>query len=195
MNLTEIILIVAVIWFAFMFRWLKKYEARGGAEMRDKRLTRIRNASMVVQVLVIIGFAMTVYGVLAFFMGWRFFSESHIRVFVGEHHIYTSPADMPGEVYGLWLVKMLWSTVCYTALFLLFNLYQRGVLFSARNVSLIRALGYYLLVDWIIDYQMQGALRDMQLSTNSLFIGLLIIFVSWIMDEGRKIQEEQELTV
>jgi uncharacterized membrane protein YdcZ (DUF606 family) len=25
--------------------------------------------------------------------------------------------------------------------------------------------------------------------------GLLILFIAWIMDEGRKIQEEQELTV
>jgi hypothetical protein len=28
-----------------------------------------------------------------------------------------------------------------------------------------------------------------------LAVGLLIILVAWIMDEGRKIQEEQELTV
>jgi len=35
----------------------------------------------------------------------------------------------------------------------------------------------------------------MALSTTPLFIGMLIIFITWIMDEGRKIQEEQELTV
>jgi hypothetical protein len=29
----------------------------------------------------------------------------------------------------------------------------------------------------------------------SMDTDLLIIFVAWIMDEGRKIQEEQELTV
>jgi len=47
----------------------------------------------------------------------------------------------------------------------------------------------------VADYQMQAAVREVDWSTNSIFIGLLIIFVSWIMDEGRKIQEEQELTV
>ncbi len=29
----------------------------------------------------------------------------------------------------------------------------------------------------------------------SLFPGIFIFFIAWIMDEGRKIQEEQELTV
>jgi hypothetical protein len=29
----------------------------------------------------------------------------------------------------------------------------------------------------------------------SLLPGFVIIFIAWIMDEGRKIQEEQELTV
>jgi hypothetical protein len=68
-------------------------------------------------------------------------------------------------------------------------------LFAAKNVRHIRSLGYFLIVNWAINDQMQGALRDMDLSTTPLFIGLLIIFVSWIMDEGRKLQEEQELTV
>ena len=27
------------------------------------------------------------------------------------------------------------------------------------------------------------------------FIGVIIVLIAWIMDEGRKIQEEQELTV
>jgi hypothetical protein len=32
-------------------------------------------------------------------------------------------------------------------------------------------------------------------SLDRLGIGLLILLIAWIMDEGRKIQEEQELTV
>jgi hypothetical protein len=34
-----------------------------------------------------------------------------------------------------------------------------------------------------------------KISVNLLVLGLLILLISWIMDEGRKIQEEQELTV
>ena len=43
--------------------------------------------------------------------------------------------------------------------------------------------------------QLVDMLRDMNLSSTPLFMGFLIIFIAWIMDEGRKMQEEQELTV
>ena len=36
---------------------------------------------------------------------------------------------------------------------------------------------------------------DLSSLPNDLLKGLFVIFVAWIMDEGRKIQEEQELTV
>ena len=42
---------------------------------------------------------------------------------------------------------------------------------------------------------MQSSLRDMDLSTTPVLVGLMILFVAWIMDEGRKLQEEQALTV
>ena len=54
---------------------------------------------------------------------------------------------------------------------------------------------YYLILGYIIDYQIKGMLRDMDLSMTPVFAGLMIIFIAWVMDEGRKIQEEQELTV
>jgi len=102
---------------------------------------------------------------------------------------------MPDDIFYLWLVQIAWAIFGYWVVFSLFGLYRQGILFVAKNIRHIRSLGYFLIVNWAINYQMQAALRDMDLSTNPLFIGLLIIFVSWIMDEGRKIQEEQELTV
>jgi hypothetical protein len=38
-------------------------------------------------------------------------------------------------------------------------------------------------------------LLSMHYVDSNLLIGFVIIFIAWIMDEGRKIQEEQELTV
>jgi len=102
---------------------------------------------------------------------------------------------MSGEVVGWWLLQMAWAGFCYWAMFSLFGLYRRSILFPAKNVRHIRSLGYYLIVNGAIDNQLQATLHDLDFSTNSVFIGLLIIFVSWIMDECRKIQEEQELTV
>lgn len=77
----------------------------------------------------------------------------------------------------------------------LFWLYGKGIFFSAKNVSCLRFLGYYVIVEWFIDYQMQGTQHDVSMSITPIFVGFFIIFFAWIMDEGRKIQEEQELTV
>ena len=73
----------------------------------------------------------------------------------------------------------------------LFWLYGRGILFSAKNVTCIRFFGWWLMIDWFIEFQMRSALRDMDISATPLLVGLLVIFAAWIMDEGRKIQEEQ----
>jgi UDP:flavonoid glycosyltransferase YjiC (YdhE family) len=195
MNLTLLLTILVFLACYVSFAKLSKQATAADAEGRAARLKRIANASRVMQILLGFGIAVYVYTLVAFWLRWSFFGEPHIRIFVSEHHIYTSLKDMPNEVLAWWLVKNSWAIVCYGVLFALFNLYRRGILFSAQNVRLIRALGYYLIVDWWIDYSLQGAVRDTQLSTTSLFIGFIVIFVSWIMDEGRKISEEQELTV
>jgi hypothetical protein len=195
MTLTEILIFIGFVFSFYVVLRLAWHRAKDVAQPNVARLQRIQNASRWVQILMILVFLLAGYSLLAFFMGWPFFSEPRASITVAQHHIYTSPADMPDNIFYLWLVQIAWGGFGYWVVFALFGLYRRGILFSARNVRHIRSLGYYLIVNWAIDYQMQGALRDMVLSTNSLFIGLLIIFVSWIMDEGRKIQEEQELTV
>jgi len=98
-------------------------------------------------------------------------------------------------VLALVLVKSGLDFAAAAVMFLLFGLYRRGILFSARNVLYIRFQGYYLIFCSIVDYQLGGVLHEMSFNTTSVVPGMLIIFVAWIMDEGRKIQEEQELTV
>jgi hypothetical protein len=77
----------------------------------------------------------------------------------------------------------------------LFWLYSKGVIFSEKNITCIRLQGYCLIISNFIDLEMQNFIRDSSVSLTPLIYGLLIIFIAWIMDEGRKIQEEQELTV
>ena len=177
------------------FRLLSRNRLPDSVEDRAGRLKRIQRASWWIQVLMVIFFALACYSLLASFLGWPFLSHSKVRIVVSEHHIYDSPSDMPQEVLICWLIKMAWGGFAYWVMFSLFGLYRRGILFSAKNSWHIRSLGYYLIGDWGLDSQLQSTVRDVQLSSTPLFIGLLIIFVSWIMDEGRKIQEEQELTV
>ena len=94
----------------------------------------------------------------------------------------------------------------------LLTLYEKGIVFSARNVQLLRRIGYlacgygllavwgpvlvsswhsYIFGGWVISYRWFMPL----LRSPCLIGGLFVVVVSHIMDEGRKIQEEQELTV
>ena len=100
---------------------------------------------------------------------------------------------------------------CYQLL----NLYEKGIIFSARNVQLLGrigclAFGYGLLKVWgpalistwdawigAHDWPPHPLLWVIPALLGSPWIigGLFVVMVSYIMGEGRKIQEEQELTV
>jgi hypothetical protein len=136
-----------------------------------------------------------VYWMLAFLFGWPPYGADTVRVLISNQHLYATPAEMPPAIFALWLVKTGLGLGCAGVLIALFRLYGRGILFAARNVIYLRILGYWIIIDWFIDYQMQSTLHDLALSSTPVLVGLLIIFFAWIMDEGRKIQEEQALTV
>ena len=79
----------------------------------------------------------------------------------------------------------------------LFYNYSRGDLFTSKSIESIRRIGYCC---FLLGLQSNfsramshfGGLKD---PLFPLIAGFIIIFIAWIMDEGRKIQEEQELTV
>lgn len=101
---------------------------------------------------------------------------------------------------------LLWS-FCYK----LFDLYSKGELFTAKIVHRIRGVSYAYFLMALVGFisrivSVHSATIDLEavkqiLSGNgvsffiSLIPGFLILFIAWVMDEGRKIQEEQELTV
>jgi hypothetical protein len=162
----------------------------------NDRLNRIKKVSRYLRLLVCIGIILQTYLAVAFIFGWpAFIYNDQVRIVISQHHIYTSRAEMPKEILALWLVKMGLLTFGQVILICLFRLYEKGILFSAKNVLYITFIGYYLIFDWVVDYMLQSALHDMALSSTSIFVGFLVIFIAWIMDEGRKIREEQELTV
>jgi hypothetical protein len=161
---------------------------------RQSRLIRIKKASFVIQILMGICLVLGFYEFLGFLFGWPSTLPER-RILIGHEHLYTTAGEMPAEVLGLWIVQKLLAFWGGVMLLRLFWLYGRGILFSAKNVTCIRFFGWWLMIDWFIEFQMQGELRDTAISTTPMFVGLLVIFAAWIMDEGRKIQEEQELTV
>src|SRR5947208_1257999 len=98
----------------------------------DVRLKRIRNASFIVQCLIAVCVVFGVYWMLAFVFGWPFPINDKLRVVLSHRHIYTSPAEMPRVVFALWLVKQGVGFASAVVLLALFQLYRRGILFSAR---------------------------------------------------------------
>lgn len=195
MNFTEMILILCAMLAGITFRRLLLNRSKGQDKAQARRLARIQNASVWIQVLMVVSCLAGIYAVLAFMLGWPYFTGGRMHVVISPGHSYASPADMPAAMLVWWLIKMAWSLFCYGAVFLLFRLYYKGIYFSVQNVRLIRALGIYLAGSFCIDSMIQGQIHDMNVSMTPFFVGMGLTFISWIMDEGRKMQEEQELTV
>jgi hypothetical protein len=195
MNTTEMLIgVVACVLMLILFRWIRQETGKSASKVRQNRLSRVQKAIRVFAVCVGISLLMGAYCYLCFLLGWRVFGQDGWRMVVS-HHIYSSRAEVPPDIFWLLVLQQGFALGAMGVLLRLFYLYAKGILFSAKNVNCIRLLGYWLVVDWFINYQMQGMLRDMDLSTTPVFGGFLIIFVAWIMDEGRKMQEEQELIV
>ncbi len=112
----------------------------------------------------------------------------------------------------------------YWKLAKLFHFYERGLIFATESIRCIQTLGGLCVINWLLasvfnvwgrvfppppppalpphvtvtvvqssfgffDYSIAG------FNISFLLAGIIIIIITWIMDEGRKIQEEQELTV
>ncbi|EKD73060.1 MAG: hypothetical protein ACD_45C00473G0014 [uncultured bacterium] len=92
----------------------------------------------------------------------------------------------------------------------LFGLYKQADIFSLKNVNYIKKIGYTLLIGQLLNPIYQAFMtvnlswsihpRYLSISVSSthievLLTALLIILISWIMAEGCKLREEQQLTI
>jgi hypothetical protein len=101
-------------------------------------------------------------------------------------------------IFGMTLFWTLGVGVLYR----LFKLYERGMIFTAANVRCIKWLGGWMLVSCVLSNVIQiskliiydCADVDLRISTR-FFVGILVLLVAWIMEEGGKIQEENTLTI
>lgn len=94
----------------------------------------------------------------------------------------------------------------------LFKLYENATYFSVENVKLFRRLGITLML-WVGANLLCTSLLSVITTFNNppgermlmatfgfsdlamLLIGGIVILISWIMDEGRKLEEEQAHTI
>ena len=99
--------------------------------------------------------------------------------------------------------------LAFIAFYRLLNLFEKAVIFSAENTSQIRRLGLLAIAYALLHacspmftpnehtFSVASTLCYFLNFSLSPFLlaGGFIVIIAWIMDEGRKIQEEQELTV
>lgn len=94
----------------------------------------------------------------------------------------------------------------------LFRLYERGLIFTQLNVNCFRSLGRALIV-WVLCDVLRRTLLGLVLTMNNppgkrmlvlgldsgdftgVFVGIVVLIISWVMDEARKIQEDQALII
>lgn len=161
----------------------------------NRRMNRIQQVSGIFRTVFFAGVVLLVVGVLA----------QIPRIFVHASGARFEPVITAAA--GIASAVLAWF--CYK----LFSLYSRGQLFSSKVVSCIRRIGYtYFLMAALAFFSQMISLHSGKgdlLPTayhldwaiyvwglaGALFSASLIIFIAWVMDEGRKIQEEQELTV
>lgn len=78
--------------------------------------------------------------------------------------------------------------------------YERGELFGVANVRHLRALGWLILltavtVDIVPSHSVDDLSTTFEFNPGSVIASFLFIFMSWVMDEARKLDEEHGLTI
>jgi hypothetical protein len=112
-----------------------------------------------------------------------------------EAHAHDSSMIFP--IYGvlLLIIFLFW----YRTILKLFGFFEKGVLFTAETVRCIQLLGGIYIARFFLALAFKFLLPDDESVGaglhNNLFIGFFMIFIGWLIDEARKIREEQELTV
>jgi Protein of unknown function (DUF2975) len=129
-----------------------------------------------------------------------------------------APVDASTPTISRWLgfaVSMLPGGVAIyalTRLRRLFGLYARGIIFQPANVRCYRQLGWSLfawagasflfnpLASIILTFHWKPGTRLLVINLDSqdllaVFMGLVVLTVSWVMDQGRRLSEEQALIV
>lgn len=122
----------------------------------------------------------------------------------------------PWEKFSGFLISMIPTSINLITLYFLlklFRLYEQGEIFSINNVRYLRNIGYVLLIGELLAEPIYQALisgvltwgnghghRFIQITMGGSNLGMIllaffIILISWIMAEGCKLREEQQLTI
>jgi hypothetical protein len=125
-------------------------------------------------------------------------------------HVLTPEEKILG--FCIAVIPLLIELYILYSLIKLFKLYEKNEIFSLKHVRYIKKIGYALLIGQIIHPFYEGLMGLVltwhnppgahlikvtldQTNIGILFTALLVILISWIMAEGYKLREEQQLTI
>ena|ERR1035437_4052780 len=178
----------------------------------NPRLKRIKSVSRIAKLLVIGFLLFTIWFILRvwIFRGSPILFDKSMAASAKAAHRY--PLYLCVGILSLILPLIL--CFWYWKLAHLFQCYERGLIFAVETIRCIKCLGVLCLVNWLLGSAIHLLLQDwpspyqpvrrmeffsfdfgLGVDFGPLLAGTIIVLVAWIMDEGRKIQEEQELTV
>ncbi|WP_421903302.1 DUF2975 domain-containing protein [Maridesulfovibrio sp.] len=153
------------------------------------------------------------------FAGWILFDGDPESFFISEFLLtfdpdYLAPLTDTQKALGL-LVSIPYAGLgmyCCWQLVKLFGLYSQGLIFTADNSACYRRAAWALLIGEIVYPFTQTAVSYIATMNNAvgdrlicvgfddtnignIVVACVILAISWVMDEGRKLQDEAELTI
>jgi hypothetical protein len=193
--------------------------ANQAAAAGNARLQQIRNVSRAAKWLVLLFLAFMI-GFMVLMTSQPLFALLRANGQKSQTHSFSDGFAVWRALvlFGYQLVLCAW----YWKLSRLFNCYEQGKIFAAETISCIKVLGALfvlggsLMAVWrslpvpptlpppggvtvVMSHKYAMGFFKFDFGTGIdfglLLAGALIILIAWIMDEGRKIKEEQELTV
>lgn len=149
---------------------------------------------------------------------WMFYNDLPclVRMQIMKEYFVTAPVNLEfdqriySSLAGLAVSFILmWG---FHVLVNLFSLYEKGIIFSSENVECYRRLGYLIIISMaagivhnsvmsvIISLHNPPGQRVITLALSSAdiamsIIGMMVVLISWIMDAGKEMMEEQEYIV
>jgi len=166
----------------------------------NPRLKRIQKVSHILKFCVIFYFLAPLV-IIVFNLKGVHLAKGTIAIF---NHAYASTENIPNVMFVLSGAGYLAFLLGACSFIRLLSLYEKGVIFGAANISELKIMSrclvsYGLLVVAANAIYTGGiafpfALLD-GFACPWIVVGGAVYIVAWIMDEGRKIQKEQELTV
>jgi len=161
------------------------------------RMNRIQKVSKGIRLFLQYGIPLIIIGFLAL----TYLEAAHkITLPKPSHPSEMGDVQHPGA-FQLWsILSLVVYLFWYRTALKLFGFFEKGILFTAETVRCIQILGSIYLIRFFVQLSLflfapSADNHWLGAGSSDLFTGFLIIFIGWLIDEARKIQEEQELTV